>query len=99
MHVISRKALREFYEKHPDAEVSLDAWFRAASKGSFNHLAELKQTFNSVDYVNVGGNGFYVFNMGGNKYRLIVAIHFDKQRVFIRHVLTHTEYDKGDWKK
>jgi mRNA interferase HigB len=99
MHVISRKALREFCEIHADAEVSLNAWFRAASKGTFNHLAELKQTFGSVDYVAVGQSGFYIFNIGGNKYRLIAAIHFDKQRIFIRHVLTHAEYDKGDWKK
>lgn len=99
MHVVSRKALREFCENHAEAEVSLNAWFRAASKGTFNHLAELKQVFNSVDYVKVEKKGFYVFDIGGNKYRLISAIHFDKQRLFVRHVLTHAEYDKGDWKK
>lgn len=79
--------------------MSLKAWFKATSKGSFKNLAELKRVFSSADYVPIGKKEFYVFNIGGNKYRLIAAIHFNTQRLFVRHVLTHREYDQGDWKK
>ena len=99
MHVISRKALAEFWKPHADAEAPLKAWFKAASRGSFKNLAELKQTFRSVDYVSAGRRGFYVFDIGGNKYRLIAAIHFNTQKLFIRYVLTHAQYDQGGWKK
>lgn len=99
MHVISRKALRAFWTVHAPAQASLKTWFKAASAGSFKNLAELKRTFKSVDYVSTGKRDLYVFDIGGNKYRLIAAIHFNTQKLFIRHVLTHAQYDKGDWKK
>jgi mRNA interferase HigB len=99
VHVISRKALTEFWKIHAGAEGSLKTWFQAATKGSFKNLAELKQTFSSVDYVRNRMKGLYVFDIGGNKYRLIAAIHFNTQRLFIRHVLTHAQYDRGNWKK
>jgi mRNA interferase HigB len=99
VRVISRKALTEFRKIHGDADVPLKAWFKAASKGSFRNLPELKQTFGSVDYVSAGRRGFYVFDIGGNKYRVIAAIHFNTQRLFVRHVLTHAQYDRGGWKK
>jgi mRNA interferase HigB len=59
---------------------------------SFN---ELKQHFRSADYV----DGLVVFNISGNKYRLIAAIHFNRKKVYIRHILTHQEYDRGKWKR
>lgn len=99
MHVISRKALTDFWRNHRDAEMPLRAWFKATSKGSFENVANLKRTFSSVDYVPVGKKEFYVFNIGGNRYRLVAAIHFNTQRLFVRHVLTHKEYDHGGWKK
>ncbi len=99
MRVISRKALTGFWRGHGDAEMPLRGWFKAISKGAFKNLAELKRTFGGVDYVPVGNRDFYVFNIGGNKYRLVAAIHFNKQRLFVRHVLTHRDYDQGAWKK
>jgi mRNA interferase HigB len=95
--VISRKALVQFWTSNPDARSPLSAWFAAIKKGTFKTLPELKLTFQSVDYVPVG-RGLYVFNLGGNKFRFIAAIHFNTQRLFVRHVLTHGDYDKGDWK-
>lgn len=95
MRVISKKALREFWEKHADAKYPLSRWYATASKSSWTNLALVRQSFNSADVV---GN-LTVFNIGGNKYRLIVAIHYDRQMVFIRHVLTHAEYTRGDWKQ
>ena len=99
MHVVSQKALREFGKKHADAATPLRAWLKLARHGRFQNLAELKLTFASVDMVPVKGRDFYVFNIGGNKCRLIAAIHFNTQRLFVRHILTHSEYDAERWKK
>jgi mRNA interferase HigB len=99
VRVISVKALRDFWRNHPQAEMPLRAWFKASTKGTFKNLAELKHTFGSVDYVPVGKKEFYVFNVGGNKFRLVAAIHFNTQMLFVRHVLTHKEYDHGKSKK
>ncbi|MFZ0680884.1 type II toxin-antitoxin system HigB family toxin [Candidatus Binatus sp.] len=98
MHVVSQKALRKFAESHTDAASPLKAWFKLARRGNFRNLAELKRTFASADLVSVKGRGLYVFNIGGNKYRLVAAIHFNTQRLFVRHILTHAEYDSEKWK-
>ncbi len=95
MHIISRKALRKFWEKYPDSKDSLVRWFKIMNKQDFGNFAELRATFPSADSV---GN-FIVFNVDGNKYRLIVSIHFNRRKAYVRHVLTHVEYDKEEWKK
>ena len=79
--------------------LTLRAWHKLTRHGSFQNLAELKRTFASVDLIPVKGRDFYVFNIGGNKYRLIAAIHFNTQRLFVRQILTHPEYDTERWKK
>ncbi len=95
MHIISRKALREFAHRHPDSKTALDSWFHLLRTNRFESFHALHQVFPSADKV----GELIVFNIGGNKYRLIAAIHFNRQKVFIRHVLTHPEYDRGRWKK
>jgi len=95
MHVISRKALRQFWERHPDSEIALVRWFRIMQQTEFRGFNELRGVFPSADKV----DDWIVFNIGGNKYRLITSIHFNRGKVYIRHVLTHAEYDKGDWKR
>ena len=95
MHVISKKALREFWKKYPGSKGSLTRWFKIMDKQDFGNFAELHATFPSADQV----DDLTVFNIGGNKYRLIASIHFNRGKVYIRHVLTHAEYDKGRWKK
>lgn len=95
MHVISKPALKGFWTKHPDAEGPLQAWFKAIESKSFKDFNDLRATFGSADYV----DGLTVFDLGGNKYRLIAAIHYNRKKVFIRSVLTHAEYDRGTWKK
>jgi mRNA interferase HigB len=99
VHVISRKALRDFWTTHRDSGLPLRAWHKAVRAGTFTSLADLKQTLATVDYVPLGRGKFFVFNIGGNKYRLLAAIHFNRQRLFVRYVLTHREYDRGGWKQ
>lgn len=94
MHIISRKALREFWETHPGSEGPLTRWYTIVRKTDFKGFNELRMTFPSADWV----DGLVVFNIGGNNCRLITAIHFNRGRVYIRHVLTHEEYDQGAWK-
>ena len=92
MRVISNKALVDFASIHAEADTPLQAWRRIIETGSFGTYADLKSSFHAVDKVSV----YYIFNIGGNKFRLVAAIHFDKQNLFIRHVFTHQEYD--EWK-
>ncbi len=91
MHVISRKSLRQFWEKYPDSETALIRWFKLINLASFQNFDELRSIFPGADLV----DDLIVFNIGGNKYRLIASIHFNRQKIYIRHVLTHSEYDKN----
>jgi mRNA interferase HigB len=95
MHIISEKKLREFWERRPDAEEPLRAWIRVTHRADWKSFAEVRSAYTHADMV----GHFVVFNIGGNRYRLIAAIHFNRGRVYIRHVLTHAEYDRGGWKK
>jgi len=95
MHIITRKRLLNFAQKHPDCSTALESWYRIVKHTRFNSFAELKQTFPSADQV----GKLTVFNIGGNKARLIGAIHHNTARVYIRHVLTHKEYDRETWKE
>jgi mRNA interferase HigB len=94
MHVISRKTLRQFWEQHPDSERALARWFKIMQRHDFMTFEALRASFPTADKV----GAFIVFNIGGNKYRLITAIHFNRRKVYIRYVLTHQEYDRGAWK-
>ena len=94
MHVISRKALRNFWKQHPDSQGSLSRWFKIVQRTNFESFTDLRSTFPSADLV----GDLVVFNIGGNKYRLIASVHFNRGKIYIRQILTHREYDKGDWK-
>jgi mRNA interferase HigB len=94
MHVISRKTLRQFWEQHPDSESALVRWFKIMQRQDFASFETIRATFPTADKV----GDFIVFNIGGNKYRLVTAIHFNRRKVYIHHVLTHQEYDRGAWK-
>lgn len=94
MKIISNSALRAFAAQHPQADVPLQGWRRVIEKNRFDTWAALKSAFNTVDKV----GDLVVFNVGGNKYRLIAHIRFEKQIVYIKAVLTHTDYDRGGWK-
>ncbi|MDQ2977064.1 MAG: type II toxin-antitoxin system HigB family toxin [Acidobacteriota bacterium] len=95
MHIISIKRIREFSSKHPESEISLRAWYTATKKSHWQNLVQLKETYPSADLV----GRYTIFNIRGNKYRLIARIVYRSQTVFVMSILTHEEYDLGKWKQ
>jgi len=95
VRIITKKRLLDFIKTHPDAKEPLFSWYRIVEKRDFIHFADLRSVFRLADVV----GKFTVFNVGGNKYRLIVVIHYNRKIVYIRHILTHSEYDAGKWKQ
>ncbi|MFY8189253.1 MAG: type II toxin-antitoxin system HigB family toxin [Flavobacterium sp.] len=91
MRIVSYKRIQEFSEKHADSKLPLNIWFHTTNHEVWKSLADIKRTFNNVDYV---GNNRYVFNIKGNSYRLIAIISFNAQKLYIRFIGTHSEYDK-----
>jgi mRNA interferase HigB len=94
MHVISRRKLLEAATRHVGLFAPLDAWYRIARKAEWRSLEEVRKIFPSAD----GVDKYTVFNIKGNNFRLIAEINFNTGRIYIRHVLTHAEYDKEGWK-
>lgn len=94
MHIISHAKIVQAQAAHPDCSAALDQWYRLTRRVRWTNFAEVKACFPAVDKV---GDKF-VFDVGGNKLRLIAAIHFNTGRVFVRAVLTHREYDRGAWR-
>lgn len=95
MHVISRKKLKDFWEAHPDCEHALRAWFKIIRTTRYAMWADLKHAFGAkVDKV----NDRIVFDIGGNKCRVITIIHFSRGKLYVRDVLTHPQYDREGWK-
>ncbi len=93
MRIITFAAIRNFVKKHSDSDVPLRDWYKKTQKSDWSCLADIKKTFNSVDYV---GNDRYVFNIKGNDYRLVAIVLFAVKKVFIRFIGTHKEYDDKD---
>jgi mRNA interferase HigB len=94
VRVISKAAIREFVKKHADALEPLMHWYYMAKRARWSNLADAKRDFSHADAV----GEHTVFNIAGNKYRLIAAIKYRYQIIYIRRILTHAEYDKGKWK-
>jgi mRNA interferase HigB len=94
MRVISKRILRDFWKKHPQAESGLLLWYQRIFDSKLENFNDIRQVFPSADLV---GN-FTVFNIKGNHYRLITYIDYEYQQLFVRAVLTHAEYDKENWK-
>jgi len=94
MHVISEKPLRDFWAIHRDSEPDLRAWLQAAKSANWQKSADIRGTFRDSDQV----GKFTVFNIVGNKYRLITVVHFNRGRLYVRHLLTHAEYMRNRWK-
>jgi len=90
VRILSRKILREFWEKHPDAEQPLQAWYHDVKHADWRSPANIKAVYRNASFV---GQNRVVFNIKGNKYRLVVAVQYDFRIVFIRFIGTHKEYD------
>jgi mRNA interferase HigB len=99
MRVISRQKIIEFTKLHGSSLSALDAWYRIIKRNNFSSFQDLRGTFPSADKVVLeNGSNLTVFNIAGNNLRLIAAIHYQSQILYIRHILTHAEYDKNKWK-
>ena len=95
MHIITRKRLNEFAARYPKTKTALAQWYSLMKQYNFNSIAELREIFPTADKV----GKLTVFNIAGNKVRLISAIHYNRKKVYIRAVLTHSEYDLDKWKE
>ncbi len=95
LRVISLKRIKEFIDRHPDSEASLVSWHDTIKSGTWKHFPDLKRTFGSADRVGERT----VFDIANNRYRLIARVNYRTQIVFVLFILTHQEYDKGNWKE
>ncbi len=93
MHILTKKRLREFWSKHQDAETPLTNWYKHTKKAAWYNLADTRADFAHADLAGV----CTVFNIGGNKYRLITKIYYPNKKILIRFVLTHEEYNKRSY--
>ena len=95
MRIVTKRRVREYWENDKSSEKPLDAWYKAVKKLRVSNLADLRKIFPHADLV----GKCTVFNVGGNKYRVIVKINYVSQTVFIKNIMTHKEYDLDKWKK
>jgi mRNA interferase HigB len=95
MHIITRKRLNDFATIHPETRSALEHWYKTMKKANFASFVEVRKLFPYADQV----GKLTVFDLGGNKARLITAIHYNRKKVYIRAVLTHPEYDKSQWRE
>lgn len=91
MRIVTFLRIKEFVEKYPDADIALRDWYKKTQNCEWKNFTDVKETFNTADYV---GNNRFVFNIKGNQYRLIAIIIFASQKVYIRFIGTHKDYDK-----
>jgi mRNA interferase HigB len=94
MRIIKRGALERFWRIHPDSKPSLEAWYSVVRSATWKTPAEMKAIYHNADLV----GRRTVFNIAGNKYRLIARVNYRSQRVFVLFLLTHAEYERGLWK-
>ncbi|HEV2989351.1 MAG TPA: type II toxin-antitoxin system HigB family toxin [Candidatus Angelobacter sp.] len=94
MRIIKRGALEKFWNQYPDAKSSLESWYTVVRQAIWRTPAEMKRVYHNAD---IYGRRT-IFNIAGNKYRLICRVNYAGQRVYVLYVLTHAEYDKGGWK-
>lgn len=95
MQIIHWGRARKFIKEHPHADRALKQWRKVVQEADWTNFADVRQAFTTADWV----EGRIVFNIKGNDYRLIAIVVFSADKLYIRNVLTHRDYDRGDWKK
>ena len=95
MWVVSQRKLKDFWKIHPDAEMPLSVWYQFAKSAEWKSLQDIVADCPSTDQV----GSCFVFDIGGNKYRLIATLSKGRKKIYIREILTHKEYDRDKWKK
>ncbi len=99
MHIIKPRTVREYEKQYPDARASLEDWLSKVKAAKWDDISDVRQTFNRADPVVLqDGETVTVFNISGNKYRLITTVRYRKKKVFTLMFLTHAEYSKETWK-
>jgi len=98
VRIIGKLKLQGFWRKHRQARKPLEKWVQVVEQSQWDNWSNVKSTFGSADLVKMKTGNFVVFNIGGNKYRLITTVNFKGQIVIVDVVLTHPEYDRGKWK-
>ena len=93
MRIIARRTLRHFWERHPDSEQPLRAWFAEAQAADWRNSQAIKRRYRHASFV---ADNRVIFNIGGNKYRLITHVNYDFRIVYIKFIGTHAEYDRID---
>lgn len=95
VNIIHKNRIGVFIKEYPDSNSSLSLWIKVIGENSCRHFSQIKQTFSSADYV----KPYTIFNISGNKYRLVTLINYSLQLAAVVYVLTHAEYDRGRWRK
>src|SRR5437762_11872230 len=100
MRVITPKRLAQFAAGYPAARAPLSLWSRVTGKAVWRNFGDVRRTFGQTDRVRVrSGDTLLVFDIGGNKYRLVAKVSFENSKVYVFRVMTHKEYDTGRWKE
>ena len=94
MNVVAKSRLVRFWEKNPKAEPGLLTFYKIAKKATWKDFSGVRQTFPSADIY----RDCVIFDIGGNKFCLVVKIRYRIGRIYVRHIMTHVEYDRGKWK-
>lgn len=94
MRIIKRGAVEQLWQKHPDAKASLESWYAVVRRANWQTRVEMKRVYPHAGLV----GRRTIFNIAGNEYRMIARVNYETQRVFVLYLLTHAEYDRGDWK-
>lgn len=99
MHIIALKRLRQFWEEFPDAQKPLLRWYGDVQAAQWNSFQDIRRMHNTVDTCKVAsGNTVTIFDIGGNKYRLVAAVHYNTRTAYVLRIMTHREYDRETWK-
>lgn len=100
MRIITRKRLKDFCKRYPAARPSLEGWHAIVKASKWKSLADVRKIYPSADAVNVkSGRTVTIFNVAGNKFRLLAALHYNRDRAYVLDMLTHSDYDRSGWKE